>query len=96
MSCCSSGAGIVSAGANSMGELAEQRLLAAAHSVGEGLSQNDFVVPGMHCIACIRTIETALGELPFVERVRVNLSLKRVTVVWREDDPVGSNDVGEA
>ena len=42
-------------------------------------------VPAIHCGACIRTIEKALGGLAGVESARVNLSTKRVTVRWRAD-----------
>ena len=41
-------------------------------------------VPGMHCGACMRTIETGLAAAPGVLEVRVNLTLRRVRVVWRE------------
>lgn len=41
-------------------------------------------VPGMHCGACMRTIETGLAAAPGVVEVRVNLTLRRVRVVWRE------------
>src|SRR5690606_19159698 len=47
--------------------------------------QVDLAVPGVHCGACINTVETALGQLPGVEGARVNLSTKRVSVRWRGD-----------
>ena len=53
--------------------------------VGEGLRQTDLSVPTIHCGACIRTIEKALGGLAGVESARVNLSTRRVTVRWRAD-----------
>lgn len=37
-------------------------------------------VKGMHCASCIARIEQALGELPGVERVQVNLATKQATV----------------
>src|SRR5690606_12407379 len=40
-------------------------------------------VPGVHCGACIHTVETTLGELPGVEGARVNLSTRRVSVRWQ-------------
>ena len=41
------------------------------------------------CIAarCVARIERVLGGLPEVERARVNLSTRRVTIVWRGDAP---------
>jgi len=59
-------------------------LLASSSSIGDGLIQTDFIVPAMHCIACISSIEGAIAKLEYVERVRVNLSLKRVSVIWHE------------
>ncbi|WP_431068031.1 cation transporter [Sinorhizobium meliloti] len=38
-------------------------------------------MPGVHCGACITTIETALRERSEVERARVNLSTRRVSIV---------------
>ncbi|MDW4498567.1 heavy metal translocating P-type ATPase [Sulfitobacter sp. D35] len=38
-------------------------------------------VPGMHCAACIAKIERRLSALPGVAAARVNLSLKRVSLV---------------
>ncbi|ASY63347.1 Type cbb3 cytochrome oxidase biogenesis protein CcoI [Sinorhizobium sojae CCBAU 05684] len=42
-------------------------------------------MPGVHCGACITTIEGALRRRPEVERVRVNLSSRRVSIVWKEE-----------
>lgn len=58
----------------------------ASRSLGGGLAQVDFAVPGVHCAACIRTVETALQNLPGVADARVNLSTKRVSVRLREGE----------
>ena len=55
--------------------------------VAPGLRQNDLSVPGIHCGGCVARIERVLGGLPGVERARVNLSTRRVTVTWRGEAP---------
>ncbi len=42
--------------------------------------QLQFSLPGIHCAACIGKIEAGLRQLPDVSNVRVNLSLKRVSL----------------
>jgi len=61
--------------------------LLASRVVGQGLRQNEFSVPSIHCGACVARIERVLGGVPGVERARVNLSTRRVTVAWRGDEP---------
>ncbi|WP_159947798.1 cation-translocating P-type ATPase [Rhizobium sp. 18065] len=66
----------------------------SSREVGPGLYQVDLSVPAVHCGTCIVAVESALKALPEVERARVNLSTKRVSIVWRqtvdgvETDPV--------
>ncbi len=51
----------------------------------ESASQSEtqtFTVPAIMCGGCVRTIETALIELPGVRAARVNLSARRVTVTY--------------
>ena len=43
-------------------------------------------MPGLHCAACIRAVETGLARLPGVAQVRVNLSTRRVAVQWRGEE----------
>jgi len=42
----------------------------------------DFLVPDIRCAACMRAIETGLGGQPGVETARVNLSMRRVGVLY--------------
>ena len=51
----------------------------------EGVAAMDLVVEGVHCGACISTIEKGLGRENGVRGARVNLASKRVTVEWDED-----------
>jgi P-type Cu2+ transporter len=62
----------------------QDELTLASRALGNGLRQSDLSVPGVHCAACIQTIETALAKLPGVNSARVNLSTKRVSVRWRD------------
>ena len=62
-----------------------EEVLLASRVVADGVRQTDLSVPAIHCGACIRTIEKALGGLAGVESARVNLSTKRATVRWRAD-----------
>ncbi len=64
-----------------------QELLLASRVVVGGLRQNELSVPSIHCGACVARIERVLGVLPSVERARVNLSTRRVSVAWRGEAP---------
>src|SRR5882757_2365495 len=83
MGCCGPGAELASLmpGERGTGE----EVLLASRIVADGLRQTDLSVPTVHCGACIRTIEKALGGLAGVESARVNLSTRRATVRWRSD-----------
>jgi len=61
-----------------------EELLLSSRVVEPGLRQTDLSVPGIHCGSCITTIEKALKALPEVVRARVNLSTRRVSVIWSE------------
>jgi Cu2+-exporting ATPase len=61
-------------------------LLLASRPVKGGLFRTELSVPDVHCGACIRRVEKALGGLPGVATARVNLSTRRVAVEWRGED----------
>ncbi|NNH32177.1 cadmium-translocating P-type ATPase [Rhizobium sp. SEMIA 4085] len=83
MTCCTMDVeGVLSLSSNVIS--AEEALL-ASQPLGSGLRQSDFSVPGVHCGACISTIEKALTQLPYVKGARVNLTAKRVSCVWHEE-----------
>jgi Cu2+-exporting ATPase len=65
---------------------ARQEIRLASRDLGNGLRQSDLSVPGLHCAACIRAVETGLARLSGVAQVRVNLSTRRVAVQWRGDE----------
>ncbi|WP_108880509.1 copper-translocating P-type ATPase [Anderseniella sp. Alg231-50] len=81
MTCCS--ASSVPSSVALKHRLDHERMLAASHTMPDGSVQTDFIVPAMHCVGCIRTIERGLAELPDVKNARANLSTKRVTVQWQ-------------
>ena len=83
MSCCGSEAGLIALLPDA--RAAGEEVLLASRIVADGVRQTDLSVPAIHCGACIRTVEKALGGLAGVESARVNLSTKRVTVRWRAD-----------
>ncbi|MCO5093546.1 cation-translocating P-type ATPase [Bosea sp. (in: a-proteobacteria)] len=81
MSCCAPGLGQhVESGILSSDELRH-----AARSLGDGTAQVELSVPGVHCGACIHTVERGLSRLDGVVSARVNLSTRRVSVRFRED-----------
>lgn len=85
MSCCAPGVeGSLDLERSGQGMPSAEELKLSARPLGEGLFQTDLSVPGVYCGACITTVEGALKKLPMVARARVNLSSKRVSVVWKE------------
>lgn len=81
MSCCTPGAELALAMAAP--HIADEELLLASRVVGDGIRQTDLSIPSIYCGGCIQKIEAALGALPGVERARVNLSTKRVSIHWQ-------------
>ncbi|MCR6499749.1 cadmium-translocating P-type ATPase [Shinella sp. CPCC 101442] len=86
MSCCAPGTeGALEAGRASHALPSSEELMLSSRPLGDGLRQSDLSVPGVHCGACITTVEGAVNALPEVVRSRVNLSTRRVSVVWKEE-----------
>ncbi|MCR9135373.1 MAG: cation-translocating P-type ATPase [Alphaproteobacteria bacterium] len=83
MSCCAPGTeGSLQLDAARQGLPSNEELLLSSQTLDDGLHQIDLSVPDVHCGGCIKTIEDGLSALPLVQRARVNLSTKRVSVVW--------------
>jgi len=57
-------------------------LAGLSRKLADGTEQLEFAVPDAHCAACIRSIEAGLGTLPQVKLARVNLSRRRVRIVY--------------
>lgn len=96
MSCCAPGTeGAVEQAGLRKGLPSSEEMMLASRDLGQGLRQIELSVPGVYCGACITTIETCLKRLPQVERARVNLSSKRVSVVWREEVAGVRTDPGD-
>ncbi|PTM94210.1 cation-translocating P-type ATPase [Mycoplana dimorpha] len=95
MSCCAVGAEAAPNLATGGSALpSAEELWLVSRSLGDGSRQTELSVPGVHCGACITTIEDALRARPEVERARVNLSSRRVTVVWKENTDGRRTDPG--
>ena len=90
MTCCSPTAEVVQLSEASGIETDDQALLALSRRLGDGTRQLEFAVPDAHCAACIRSIETALLALPQVSAARVNLTRRRVRIVFDAERGVPS------
>ncbi|WP_299046148.1 heavy metal translocating P-type ATPase [uncultured Tateyamaria sp.] len=54
----------------------------AAEAAGRdaGLPTHELILPGVHCVSCIRSVEGLLNARPDIAAARVNLSRKRVAI----------------
>ncbi|MCG6856733.1 MAG: cation transporter, partial [Salaquimonas sp.] len=82
MSCCAPGAEEVACRAAPQDS---QEISLASRNLGDGHMQTIISIPGVHCGACIRTVEKAVGALDGVDQARLNLSTRRLSVSWRPD-----------
>ena len=64
-------------------DVEEEPLRSVATTIELDKLRTTFLVPDMHCIACVRRIESSVAELDFVEHVRANLTQKTVLVDWQ-------------
>ena len=53
-------------------------------ATGDGACHLDLAVDGIHCAACIRAIETGLADMPGLDGVRVNFTMRRVGIDWQD------------
>jgi Cu2+-exporting ATPase len=82
MTCCVPGEHAILDAQTSSIEADSEALLALSRRLGDGTRQLEFAVPDAHCAACIRSIETGLAALPMVHSARVNLTRRRVRIVF--------------
>ncbi|MCI5076367.1 heavy metal translocating P-type ATPase [Oricola sp.] len=82
-SCCGGDLGVDNAVRRTgVGDFARvEELLRAGHPEGDGTVRYVLSVPDIHCGACISAIERGLNGLEGIVSARVNLSLKRLTVI---------------
>lgn len=60
-----------------------------------GLARLDVPVQGIHCASCVGAIETALGELPGVQKAVVNFATERVSVSY-DPEAIDLSQIGQA
>jgi Cu2+-exporting ATPase len=85
MTCCVPGEEEIAQASTGGVESDSAALLALSRRLGDGTYQLEFAVPDAHCAACIRSIESGLSALPQVVSARVNLSRRRVRIVFDPD-----------
>jgi P-type Cu2+ transporter len=70
------------AGSSSSAGSAKASAVAHARWSASGISHAVFAIEGMRCAACSRAIARAVGDLPGVERISVNVATGRAAVDW--------------
>jgi len=68
---------------------------AAANASNEDTAEMDFGIEGMTCASCVRRVEKALGQVPGVSAVSVNLATERARVAY-DGQPVTATALVEA
>jgi Cu2+-exporting ATPase len=53
---------------------------------GDGRRSLALMIDGLHCAACVWLIESVLARQPGVVSARVNMTSRRLTLVWRDAD----------
>lgn len=61
---------------------------------GEGQSVLHLMVGGLHCAACVWLIEAVLSRSPGVVSARLNMTTRRLVVVWRDGQTDADQLVG--
>jgi len=80
MSCCAPGTEAVLDDV-----MSSEELWLASRDLGNGSRTLELGVPAAYCGACITKIESALRQRPEVEKARLNLSTKRVSITFRDE-----------
>lgn len=60
----------------------------------EGTRSLHLMVEGLHCAACVWLIESLLRRQPGVTTARVNMTTRRLTLVWRPAEGAEGGDAG--
>ncbi len=64
----------------------DRDIVFASTALPDGQMRLELSVPGIHCGGCISKIETTLADVTNVASARVNLSTRRLTVLFRDPD----------
>lgn len=64
--------------------------LTFVHDEPDGSSTLNLLVDGMHCPSCVAIIESALRKQPDISIARLNLSTKRLRIVWKGAKELGN------